>query len=52
VIQAITALHEAGDQLEQLADQFDNFRDEYTYEPPLVKLGQGEYARYVWGGDQ
>jgi hypothetical protein len=52
VIQAITALQEAGEHLERLADQFDEFRDEYTYEPPLVKLGQGQYARYVWGGDQ
>lgn len=52
VIAAITALIEAGDQVEKLADDFDEFRDDYTYEPPLVKLGQGDYARYVWGGDQ
>lgn len=52
VIRAITGLLEAGEQLEQLADGFDKFRDDYTYEPPLVLLGQGEYARYVWGGDQ
>jgi hypothetical protein len=52
VIKAITKLIEAGEQLEQLADSFDQFKDDFTYEPPLVLLGQGEYARPVWEGDQ
>jgi len=49
-VKAQACLIEAGDQLEQLLDAFDEFRDDYSYEPPLVALGQGDYARYVWGG--
>jgi len=48
VIVAIAKLIEAGEHLEQLADTFDRFKDDFTYEPPLVLLGQGEYARPIW----
>ena len=52
VIVAIAKMIEAGEELERLADTFDQFKKDFTYEPPLVLLGQGEYARPVWGGDQ
>ncbi len=58
-LQAVEHLREAEKQAAELAkevadavDMLENFGGEYTWEPPLVKLGQGEYARYVWGGDK
>lgn len=51
LVRALALLQELGEKLENDLDSIEDFRRDFSDDPPLVITGQGEYATYVCGGD-